>query len=134
VTEKDPEKEIEIARETETGGEHPPNHAAAHLRGNGHDLGQVLARAPAIALPASSTSTAMSHQQAVAVDLHVDGCDLQTGPIDQTGTTVDELTDISPVILLVPAANVTRETESRKKRGMFRKGEARIAVDDGNSE
>lgn len=37
VTEKDPERGIETARETETGGEHPPNHAAVHLRGNGHD-------------------------------------------------------------------------------------------------
>lgn len=74
----------------------------------------------------------MSRRQAVVVDPHVDGCDLQTGPIDQTGMTADELTDISPVVLLVRAGNVNKEIESRKKRGMFRKGGARIAVDDGN--
>lgn len=135
VIEKNLEKGIEIARESETGYRHPPNHTAAHPRGNGH--GPEQAAAP----PASSTSTATSRQQAVEVDPRVDGCALQTAQIDlndltdQNGMTADELIDIFPAVLLLPAENVrgsVKEIGSRKQRGMFRKGGVRIAVDDGN--
>lgn len=141
VIEKNLEKRIEIARGSETGCGHPPNHTAAHPRGNGH--GPEQAAAPL----ASSTSTVTSRQQAVEVDPRVDGCALQTDLtgltgltdltdlIDQNGTTVDELIDISPAVLLAQAGNVresAKEIGSQKKREMFRKGGVRIAVADGN--
>lgn len=144
VIENDPEKgneiagEIagEIANETVTGTETmiQETHAAANPHEDVPDPEQEVARARAVAPPAFSTLTVTSPQQAVEVDHRVDGYDHQTGMIVQTGTTVDGLIGISPVVLM--AAENGRGsvigTGSRNEGGTLREGGVRVAIGDGN--